>query len=144
MKIAHSAPLTNHNPSTDKRRAQGTALADSALDQFEEAAFSYNSAVGSYNTHLHNHRDCCDLHDLPFRVPIAANDTYDPAMDGNRLAIEALVNALIAEAYLDSELRRHPGTFPIHLEACTHLQTSRTQLVTALEDALYHMRTTEG
>lgn len=115
------------------------ALLRSALDQLREECHAYNEAVGSYNTHLDNHRDRRDLHDVPFRDPITAHDAFDAALDGDPAAIESLLTALVDRAHLDSELRRHPRTYPIHIEACEQLQIAREQLVTTLEEALCHI-----
>lgn len=139
--------MTNHQPSADNdsqsQPSTARALVESALDQFAEATRPYNDAVDSYNTHLENHRDHRDLHDIPSRVSITEHDHYEDAVEGDPVAIEALLDDLIDEASLDSELRRHPRTFPIHIEACEQLELARRELVTTLENALYHDRTAE-
>lgn len=111
----------------------------SALDQVREDARLYNEAVGSYNSHLDNHREERDLQDLPFREPITAHRAYDDAAVGDRLAIEDLLTHLLDQAHLDSQLRRHPESLPIHHEAAEHLRIARRQLVTTLEEALLHL-----
>ncbi len=136
--------MADHQTSTDDRdrsvsRTPGTLL-QSALDQFREDCRLYNEAVGSYNTHLDNHRDRRDLHDVPYRTPITAHDAFDDALDGDPSAIEALLTHLLDQAHLDSQLRRHPRTYPIHVEAVDHLRMAREQLVTTLEEALRHVR----
>lgn len=126
----------------DRTHQQSTTpatLLQSALEQFREETRLYNEAVGSYNTHLHNHRDRRDLHDLPFRDPITAYDAYDAALDGDPAAVEALVTHLVDEAHLDSQLRRHPRTYPIHVEAAEQLELARDQVVGTLEAALRHV-----
>lgn len=126
---------------TDRDRGQSSAgpLLQSALDQVREDCLLYNEAVGSYNTHLDNHRDRRDLHDVPFRPPVTAHDAFADALDGDRDAIEALLAHLIDQAHLDSRLRRHPRTYPIHIEAVEHLQIARERLATTLEEALRHI-----
>lgn len=110
-----------------------------ALDQCRQEARLYNEAVGSYNTHLDNHRDRRDLHDIPFRAPITAHDAFDEAIEGDRAAIEALLTTLLDQAHLDSQLRRHPRTYPVHIEAAEQLQIARGQLISTLEAALHHL-----
>lgn len=111
----------------------------SALEQFRQDCRLYNEAVGSYNTHLENHRERRDLRDVPFRAPVTAADAFEDAVEGDREALEALLSTLLDEAHLDSQLRRHPRTYPIHLEATEHLEIARDRLVATLEDALYHV-----
>lgn len=113
-------------------------LLQSALDQFREECRIYNRAVGSYNTHLTNHPDRRDLHDIPFRSPITSREAFDDAVNGDRSAMETLLTHLINEGHLDSQLRRHPRSYPIHLEATEHLKVAREQLITTLEEALHH------
>lgn len=132
------------SPDPQRDRSSTGYLLDSALAQIREDSRLYNEAVGSYNTHLENHRNRRDLQDLPFREPITANDAFEDAMDGHPSAIEALITALIDEAHLDSDLRRHPRTYPIHLEAVEHLQVAREQLISTLEEALVHVRHTDS
>jgi hypothetical protein len=135
--------MVDPHSSTNGRTRNETALSrtrlQSALDQFREDCRLYNEAVGSYNTHLDNHRDRRDLHDVPFRDPITAHEAFDDAIDGDRAAIESLLASLLDQGHLDSQLRRHPRTYPIHVEAVEHLQIARERLVTTLEDALHHM-----
>jgi hypothetical protein len=119
------------------------SLLASALDQLREDCRLYNEAVGSYNTHLDNHRDRRDLYDIPFRTPVTAHDAFDDAIDGDRDSLEALLAHLIDQAHLDSQLRRHPRTYPIHTEASEHLQIARDQLVSTLEETLRHLDTTD-
>lgn len=118
-------------------------LLHSALDQFREECRLYNRAVGSYNTHLDNHRDRRELYDVPFRSPITDFDCYDSAVDGDRAAMEALLTRLIDQAHLDSQLRRHPRTYPIHIDAVEHLRIAREQLIATLEQAIQHSRENE-
>lgn len=132
------------SPDPQRDRSSTGYLLDSALAQIREDSRLYNEAVGSYNTHLENHRNRRDLQDLPFREPITAHQAFEDAMDGDPSAIEALITALIDEAHLDSDLRRHPRTYPIHLEAVEHLQVAREQLISTLEEALVHVRHTDS
>lgn len=122
----------------------GDPLLKSALDQFREACREYNRAVGSYNTHLDNHRDRRDLHDLPFRPPVTAHDAFPAAKLGEPAAIESLLEHLLDQAHLDSELRRHPRAYPIHVEAVEHLELARAELVSSLEDALHRIHSTDA
>lgn len=115
-------------------------LLQSALDQLREECRLYNQAIDSYNTHLDNHRDRRDLHDVPFRAPVIAHDAYDDALAGDRAAVEPLLSRLIDQAHLDSHLRRHPRTYPIHVGAGEHLRMARDGLVGSLEEALVHIR----
>lgn len=138
--------MPDRQPSTENQ-PQSTApptqsLFQSALDQFHQDCRLYNAAVGSYNTHLDNHRNRRDLHELPFRNPITAHPGFDDAANGDRDAVEALLTHLIDQAHLDSQLRRHPRTFPIHDEAVEHLQIARDQVITTLEETLHHKRET--
>ena len=139
--------MTDHQtPTNDRNRNEphGTRpLLESALDQFRQDGRLYNEAVASYNTHLDNHRDRRDLHDVPFRAPITAHDAFEDASDGDRAAIESLLDHLLDQSHLDSELRRHPRTYPIHVEASEHLQLAREQLVTTLEETLQHVDAAE-
>ena len=134
------------SPSTDDPDELPAAgrLLESALDQFREDCRVYNEAVGSYNTHLDNHRDRRELYDVPFRRPISAHEAFDDACDGDRGAIEELLSHLLDEAHLDSDLRRHPRSYPIHVEACEHLEIAREALVTTLEEALVHVEEAAG
>jgi hypothetical protein len=135
--------VDRQSPTHDRRHGTAPtprARLQSALDQFREDCRLYHEAVGSYNTHLDNHRDRCDLHAIPFRAPITAHDGFDAAIDGDCAAIEELLEHLIGQAHLDSELRRHPRTYPIHVEAVEHLEIARERLVTTLEEALRHER----
>lgn len=116
----------------------------SALDQFREDCRVYNEAVGSYNTHLDNHRDRRNLHELPFRAPITAHEAFDDAIDGDRDAIEAILSHLLDQTHLDSQLRRHPRTYPIHIEATEHLDIAREKLITTLEETLHHLQDTDN
>ena len=130
---------TDNRPGRESQTAQ--PLFQSALDQFSEDCRIYNEAIGSYNTHLDNHRDRRDLHDIPFRTPISAHDAYGDARDGDRAALEAILDHLLEEVHLDSQLRRHPRTYPIHIEATEHLVIARDQLVTTLEETIRHLKT---
>ena len=111
----------------------------SAIDQFREECYPYNRAVGSFNTHLDNHRERRSLGDLPFRVPIAAHEGFEGALAGERVAIETLLARLLDEIHLDSDVRRHPRTYPIHREAVDQLAFARDQLVTTLEETLQYL-----
>lgn len=132
-------PQSSTDETSRNESSTDQIILQSALDQFQEDCHLYNEAVGSYNTHLDNHRDRRDLHDIPFRVPISTNEEFEGAIDGDRPAIEALLAHLIDQAHLDSQLRRHPRTYPIHDEATEHLEDARGQLITTLEEALYHI-----
>ena len=136
--------MSDRQPSSENRSQSSTApthsLLQSALEQFHEDCRLYNAAVGSYNTHLDNHRERRALHDLPFRDPVTAHPAFDDAATGDRDGIETLLTYLVDQAHLDSQLRRHPRTFPIHREAVEHLQIAREQLLTTLEDAHHHLR----
>ena len=138
--------MSDHQPSSDpqSRSTASTAqsLLQSALDQFLEDCRLYNTAVGSYNTHLDNHRERRELYDLPFRAPLTAHPAFERATNGDRDAIEALLTHLIDEEHLDSQLRRHPRTFPIHDEAVEHLQIARDQVITTLEEVHVHLQET--
>ena len=125
------------------RSASGTSLLQSALDQFREEYRLHEEAVESYNEHLDNHRDRRDLHELPAREPVAAHDAYEPALDGDPAAIDALLTHLIDRAHLDSQVRRHPRTYPVHVEAVEHLEIARDQLVGTLEEAFRHSQATD-
>lgn len=114
-------------------------LLATALAQLAEDAREYNAAIASYNTHLDNHRERRDLHDLPFRERITAHPAFDAALTGDPDAIEALLAELLDRAHLDSAVRRHPRAFAIHLEAVEHLEIAREQLVRTLEEALQHL-----
>ena len=135
--------MTDRRYLADERSRDESSTAEpllrSALDQFREDCRLYNEAVGSYNTHLDNHRARRDLYDVPFRHPITAHRAFDGAVVGDRAAIEALLEHLLDQPHLDSRLRRHPRTYPIHIEASEHLRTAREQLVTTLEEALRHL-----
>lgn len=98
----------------------------------------YNEAAGSYNTHLTNHRERRELHDIPLRQPITARDEFSYALDGDAVAIEDLITYLIDQAHLDSQVRRHPRTYPIHVTATEHLEHAREQLISTLEETLRH------
>lgn len=119
--------------------SQTGPLLESALDQFNEDCRLYNRALGSYNTHLDNHRDRRDLQDIPFRAPITAHDAFEDTLDGDCDAVESLLDHLIDQAQLDSQLRRHPRTYPIHVEATEQLEIAREQLVRTLEEAFCHI-----
>lgn len=114
----------------------------SMLEQVRDDVKLYNLAVGSYNTHLSNHRELRGLHDIPFRTPVSAHDDFDAALSGDRDAIEGVLTHLLDQVHLDSQLRRHPRTYPIHVEAVEQLEMARDQVVTTLEDALYRIRET--
>lgn len=109
---------------------------DLALDQLREEVRWYDRAVASFNEHLENHRDRRDLDDLPFREPITENEEYEAVLAGEPAAIETLLHALLREAHLDSRVRRHPRTYPIHEEAVDHLAVARDEVVSTLEGVL--------
>lgn len=138
--------MSDHHTSPADGRSSASrpdhSLLRSALDQIEEDSRLYNEAVGSYNTHLNNHRDRRDLHDLPYRDPIAAHGAFDDALNGDRAAIEAVLTHLLNQPHLDSQLRRHPRTYPIHIEATEHLEIARERLIATLEEALQHKHNT--
>jgi hypothetical protein len=128
--------------SSDRQRtpqSRADPLLGSALDQFEEECYPYNRAVGSYNTHLDNHRERRSLHDLPFRAPIGTHDGFEGTLAGEPAAVETLLESLLDEAHLDSQVRRHPRTYPIHREAVDHLAFARDQVVATLEETLQHL-----
>ena len=135
--------MTDRQPPQDGASQSHSASARprlrSVLEQFRQDCRLYNEAIGSYNTHLDNHRERRELQAIPFRSPVTAADAFDDAVEGDRAAIEALLSSLLDEAHLDSQLRRHPRTYPIHLEAAEHLEIARDRLVATLEDALYHI-----
>lgn len=136
--------VTSRMSSSSDRRRSHTPTSDpvlqSGLDQFREECYPYNRAVGSYNTHLANHRERRALHDIPFRAPITAHERFEAALAGERAALEAVLAHLIDGAHLDSQLRRHPRTYPIHREAVDHLEVAREQLVTTLEETIQRLR----
>lgn len=70
---------------------------------------------------------------------MTAHDAYDDAVAGEPAAVETLLASLIDRAHLDSQVRRHSGTYPVHLEAVEHLRIARDRLVTSLEDVLRHV-----
>ena len=117
---------------------------ETACEQFREYCYLYNEAIGSYNTHLDNHRDRRALHDVPFRSPITAHDSFDDAIAGDFDAMQNLLTHLLNESHKDSSLRCHPRTYPIHIEACEHLQIAREQLISILEEILLLSRTDEN
>ena len=117
----------------------GHALLELALAQLAEDARVYNKAVRSFNTHLENHRDRRDLHDLPRRRPVTDLETFEEAVDGDREALECLLSHVLEGAHLDSAVRRHPRVYPIHIEAVEQLEIARNQLVSTLEEALRHL-----
>lgn len=123
-----------------EQTASVNPLLQSALEQFREECYLYNEAVGSFNTHLDNHRDRRDLHDVPFREPITAHEAFGPALEGNPDAIDALITYLIDQGHLDSRVRRHPRSYPVHVEAVEHLELAREPLVSTLEEALHHTK----
>lgn len=115
------------------------ALLRSGLEQVREDSRLYNQALGSFNTHLDNHRERCDLSALPFRRPITAHDAYDRALLGDRAALRSLLSHLLKEERRDSRVRRHPRTYPIHREAVEHMAAARDQLVSTIEETLLHL-----
>lgn len=122
----------------DERVDAATPLLESAVHQLQEDSLLYNEAVGSFNTHLDNHRERRDLHDIPFREPISPGDEFSAVITGDAAAIEALIETLIDDAHLDSQVRRHPRTYPIHVNAVKHIRLAREQVVSTLEEAFAH------
>ena len=114
-------------------------LIGSAREQLEFDCRLYNEAVGSYNTHLGNHRERRDLFDIPYRRPITAHGSFDEARVGDPAAIDSLITELIDQAHLDSQLRCHPRVHPIHREATDQLAAARKQLIATLEDLVTHL-----
>ncbi len=128
----------------DERQANHSStphnkLFELALDQLAEDARAHDKAVRSFNTHLENHRERRDLHEVPIREPVTAHEAFEPALEGDREAIESLLDDMIDRAHLDSAVRRHPRVYPIHLEAVEHLEIARDQLVSTLEASLRHL-----
>ena len=115
-------------------------LLDTALGQLAEDAQVYDAAIESFNTHLENHRDRRDLHDLPLREPLNTHPMFETALGGDRDALESVLATVLDRAHLDSEVRCHPRVYPIHLESIEHLEIARDQLVATLEDALRYLR----
>lgn len=109
-------------------------LIESGIEQLKMDCRLYDEAVESYNTHLRNHRDRRDLHDIPYRQPISDHGAVEDAFAGDRGAVEKLLRHLLDQPHRDSELRRHPRTYPIHLEALEHLEIARDRLVRSLEE----------
>lgn len=114
-------------------------LLATALAQCGEHGSAYDEAVDSYNDHLENHRERRDLHDLPPRSRVSAHEAFDDALDGDRAAFERLLDHLLEQERLDSQLRRHPRTYPIHRETTAQLRVARDQLVGSLEAACRHL-----
>ena len=109
-------------------------LIETGIEQVKVDCRLYDEAVESYNTHLQNHRDRRNLHDVPFRRPISNHDAFTAVLHGNKAALDELLAHLLNQPHLDSQLRRHPRTYPIHLEALEHLEIARDQLVRSLEE----------
>lgn len=97
--------------------------------QLEEDILPYNQAVGSFNMHLNNHRERRDLYDLSYRDPVTA-------VPANEQEMRDLLARLNGEVHLDSTVRIHPRTYPIHEEAVQHLEIARDALKGTLEDGL--------
>ena len=130
--------MSDHIPADDRSVSappRDRSVLTVTLAQLREDCRLYNVAVGNYNTHLDNHRDRRDLDALPFRRPITAYESYTDAVDGDGDAIDALLTHLLDQGHLDSQLRRHPRTHPVHEEALSHLRIARERLVATLEDA---------
>lgn len=136
--------MTTTTDGTDPQTTAPRTRLGTSLAQLREDCRVYNEAVGSYNIHLDNHRERRDLEELPFRAPVTAHDAFEDAVDGEPAALEALLESLIDQAHLDSQLRRHPGVYPVHLEAVEHLRIARDRLVTTLEDVLQHVAEDES
>lgn len=127
----------------DGDAAIGTRF-ESGLQQLREDTRVYNEAVGSYNTHLDNHRERRDLTSVDFRDPLCAHEAYDRALEGDRTALRALLTHLIEEEMRDSLVRRHPRAYPIHREAVEHLSIERDQVRRTIEETLYHLNDEAG
>ena len=97
-------------------------------DQLRQDCLVYNEAVGSFNRHLGNHRERMDLTDIPYREPVRT--------PSNRRQMRTLLDRLLDEVHLDSLVRRHPRTVPIHEEALEHVELARSQLIRTLETEL--------
>lgn len=97
-------------------------------EQLRQECLAYNRAVGSFNTHLDNHRDRMDLQDIPFRKPVTPPET--PA------EMHQLLEFLLGQVRLDSQVRRHPRVVPIHEQAVEHIEIARKQLLSTLEEEL--------
>lgn len=105
------------------------------LDQLRLESLAYNKAVGSFNTHLKHHKTQLNLHELPYRKPVSVPaDTEE---------MGELLQSLLDETYLDSEVRRHPTVAPILVDAVEHLEIARTQLIKSLEDELLYVELVE-
>lgn len=136
--------MTDQTRPTDSTAEEASmSVFQSAIAQLERDCLLYNQALGSYNTHLDNHRERQQLHGLPYRQPISAHVAFRGALAGERQDLEALLSHLLDQAHLDSHLRRHPRVYPVHLEAVEHLQHAREQLVHTIEEAICHLRDAE-
>lgn len=136
--------MTTTTEGSDTQPTAPQTRLETSLAQLREDCRVYNEAVGSYNTHLDNHRERRDLQDLPFRAPVTAHDAFEDAADGDPEAVETLLASLIDQAHLDSRVRRHPAVYPVHLEAVEHLRIARDRLVTTLEGVLQHVDEDDG
>lgn len=119
-------------------------LITSAVAQLREDSRAYNAAVGSFNTHLERHRDRRELADIPFREPVSAHDAFEGALSAERSDVERLLESLVGQTHLDSQVRRHPDVHPIHREAVTYLRITRAEVVSTLETLLLHLDRQEG
>lgn len=104
------------------------AESDFIEEQLHEECLAYNRAIGSFNHHLSNHRERMGLEDIPYRAPIQTPTTVDE--------MQRLLTHLLAQPRLDSQVRSHPNTVPIHEEAIEHIEIARDQLVATIEDAI--------
>lgn len=105
------------------------------FDQLRLECMAYNRTVGSFNGHLQAYRDRLHLEDIPYREPVAVPTDIDE--------MEALLEFLLDQVYLDSRVRRHPRIAPIHLEAVEQMELARRQLLTTLEGEVQFARVAE-
>lgn len=111
-------------------------LITSSIAQLREASQAYNAAVGSFNTHLERHQD---LAAIPFREPVSAHDAFEGALSAERPDVERLLESLLDQTHLDSQVRRHPDVHPIHREAVTYLRITRAEVISTLETLLLQL-----
>lgn len=123
-----STPLHVSVTDTTSTSPTDPTAADLGYAQLHEECLAYNQAIGSFNQHLDNHRDRMKLHDIPFRDPVCTPETTGE--------MRALLAELLDRAHLDSQVRRHPRTAPIHAEAVEQLEIARSQLRSTLETEL--------
>lgn len=135
--------MTTTTNRDDDRPPTPQTILETSLAQLYEDSRVYNEAVASYNSHLDNHRDHRDLQDLPYRRPVSSHDTFDGALEGDPDATETLLAFLLDQGHLDSQLRCHPETYPIHIDALEHLRMARERLITTLEGVRCHVNETD-